>query len=206
MSAAPALLEDVAVLYVDPRGPYPGLVRDWYDEKRDAKTYAGPWPVVAHPPCGPWGALKHLNRRQDPECGPRAVEQVRAYGGVLEHPAASGLFKHCGMPAPGELPDAWGGRTIEVCQVDWGHPARKRTWLYIVGACVLPPFPPSREPTHWVSGGRVPRKGNAGGVVPPGIKVCSAQQRRRTPLAFAQWLLEVARSAAPSVGNTGDSK
>ena len=30
--------------------------------------------------------------------------------------------------------------------------------------------------------------------VPPGIKVCSAQQRRRTPPAFAEWLVMLARS------------
>jgi hypothetical protein len=30
--------------------------------------------------------------------------------------------------------------------------------------------------------------------VPPGIKVASAQQRRRTPPAFADWLISLARS------------
>lgn len=43
---------DVAALYVDPRGPYPKLVAEWYDAARDARTYEGPLPVVAHPPCG----------------------------------------------------------------------------------------------------------------------------------------------------------
>jgi len=33
-----------------------------------------------------------------------------------------------------------------------------------------------------------------GCAVPPGIKVCSAQQRRRTPPAFAEWLVELAAS------------
>ncbi len=192
MSAAKALIEGVTVLYVDPAGPYPGLVRDWYDVTRDGKTYDGPNPVVAHPPCGPWGALKHLNRFQDPDCGPRAVEQVRKLGGVLEHPAGSGLFAHCGLPRPGELPDAWGGVTFVVCQVDWGHVARKKTWIYVVGARSLPTNPPRREPTHWVSGGRVPRVGRVGGLVPPGIKVCSAEQRRRTPVEFARFLISIA--------------
>ena len=76
---------DVSALYIDPRGPYPALVADCWDEARDAKHYDGPNPVVAHPPCGPWGRLRFLCKYQDASCGPRAVEQVRAFGGVLEH-------------------------------------------------------------------------------------------------------------------------
>src|SRR5208282_2605434 len=81
----------VAALYVDPLGPYPLLFDvDWYDEKRDARGYDGPHPVVAHPPCGPWGQLHHRCKRdQDKEFGPLAVAAVRRHGGVLEHPAGS---------------------------------------------------------------------------------------------------------------------
>ena len=185
----------VAALYVDPRGPYPRMIDvDCWDESRDARMYDGPWPVVAHPPCRNWGSLKHLATGDDSDCGPRAVEQVRLFGGVLEHPARSSLFRSCGMPEPGELPDTFGGRAVEICQVDFGHVARKRTWLYVVGTSTLPPMPAPREPTHWVSGGRKHQRKGSGGVVPPGIKVCSAQQRRRTPPAFAEWLITIARS------------
>lgn len=188
-------VSDVAALYVDPRGPYPKLVEHWYDQKRDARTYAGPWPVVAHPPCGPWGALRHLNRYQDATLAPIAVGQVRLYGGVLEHPVRSGLWDHMGLPRPGELPDEAGGWTVEVSQCDWGHVARKRTWLYFVGVHDLGPMPAPGKPTHWVSGGRVKRGGRGGGVVPPGIKICSTQQRGRSPMAFAAWLINCARLA-----------
>ncbi len=188
------MIDDVAVLYVDARGPYPGLVLQWFDEDRDARTYAGPWPVVAHPPCGPWSALRRFCSSQEAACAPHAVDVVRCYGGVLEHPAGSTLWAHCGMPRPGELPDRWGGRTLEVQQCDWGHVARKRTWLYIVGAGPLPPRPEAREPTHWASGSRGARANREGASVPEGIKVCSARQRRRTPPDFAAWLLEVART------------
>ncbi len=197
MTAAVALIEDVAVLYADPRGPYPGLVRLWYDESRDARTYAGPWPVVAHPPCGPWSSLRTLSKETTKDCAPHALEMVRRFGGVLEHPRGSTFFRTYNLPLPGDLYDAWGGLTIEVSQCDWGHVARKRTWLYVVGCRVFPPEPPAREPTHWASGVHTP---GARGKPPPGIKICSAEQRRRTPPAFAAWLLEIARRARHAGG------
>lgn len=195
---------DVAALYIDPRGPYPSVEGvDCWDAARDARRYAGPWPVVAHPPCGPWGRLRHLSRKDDPQLALVAVDQVRRFGGVLEHPVRSKLFDVLKLPRPGELPDEFGGYTIEVCQVDWGHVARKRTWLYLVG---VPrrrlSFPAAREPSHWISGFRSSggrkypeRYKRTGCAVPPGIKICSAEQRRRTPPAFAAWLVALARSA-----------
>ena len=213
---------DCVALYVDRLGPYPKLVEQWYDESRDARTYAGPLPVVAHPPCGPYGRLRHLSKNQDPTCGPRAVQQVRELGGVLEHPRDSKLWDLCGMPRPGELPDIYGGRTVLIQQCDWGHVARKETLLYVVGP-IRVEWPSKKKPTHWVSGSRERRgrctcghtfhmhhqgdchecscisyqPASKGGVLPPGMKFCSAQQRRRTPVAFAEWLLELAATARP---------
>lgn len=180
----------IAALYVDPRGPYPSIpdVEIW-DEARDARDYAGPWPVVAHPPCGPWGNLKGLCTKQDRSLGPVAVAQVRRWGGILEHPRASSLWPDQGMPAPGGFPDRWGGYTIEVEQCRWGHLARKSTWLYLCGidpaAIVVPPW---IEPTAVIdcSSGR---KGPGKGVVH-----LPKSQRHITPPAFAAWLVELART------------
>lgn len=48
----------VAALFVETDGCYYGLPDvDSWDEARDARRYAGPWPVVAHPPCQRWGKL-----------------------------------------------------------------------------------------------------------------------------------------------------
>ena len=48
----------IAALYVETDGAYFGLPDvDPWDEKRDARNYAGPWPVVAHPPCTRWSML-----------------------------------------------------------------------------------------------------------------------------------------------------
>lgn len=187
----------VAALYIDPRGPYPALGVDCWDAARDARLYEGPGPVVAHPPCGPWGRLRHLSRHDDPALAVRAVEQVRLWGGVLEHPAGSLLWEHCRLPLPGWFPDEHGGRTIEVCQVEWGHVLRKRSWLYLVGVgrVPAPPFP-GRAPTHWASGGRT-KSSRTGSPVPHGIKVASAQQRRRTPIEFARFLISLAATAHP---------
>lgn len=168
----------VAALYIDPRGPYPSIEGvDCWDEERDARLYAGPWPVVAHPSCGPWGRYRHLkNCRQDPGCGVVAVEQVRLWGGVLEHPEGSALWRHCEMPLPGELPDRWGGWTLSIDQVRWGHGAVKPTWVYIVGGSFedLPPAPPGpAEPKTT-------------------IEAMSRLARRLTPPAMADWFVTVA--------------
>ena len=185
----------VAALYVDPRGPYPAMTDHWWDEAKDARTYAGPYPVVAHPPCGPWGRLRHLSRHQDKTLAPLAIEQVRRWG-VLEHPAHSGLWAHCSLPLPGEFPDAFGGRTFAVNQCDWKHVARKPSWLYVVaGPGLRLQWPAPGTPTHWISGARDRSVARLRGVCPPGIKICSAQQRRRTPVAFASWLLGLAAQA-----------
>jgi hypothetical protein len=183
-----AIRSDVAVLYVDPGGVYPSLVEHWYDEARDARTYAGPFPVVAHPPCGPWGRMKFLCTRQDPSHGPFAVGTVRELGGVLEHPANSGLFRHCKVPFPGELPDAWGGYTIEVNQVSWGHRCQKRTWLYCVGV------PLERVLAGLRFGGVATRRVTNGSR---GVKLprASNEENRRTPIAFAEWLISLASYA-----------
>jgi hypothetical protein len=193
----------IAALYVDPRGPYPTMADvDCWDAARDAMLYAGPHPIVAHPPCGPWSKLRHLYRGNEHACAPKAVDQVRTFGGVLEHPAHSKLWDVIDLPKPGQV-DSLGGYTIEVDQVDWGHLARKKTWLYLVrvprSALLEPPFP-GRAPTHWCSGFRASKRRypahykRQGCAVPPGIKVCSAQQRRRTPRAFAEYLIHLARS------------
>ncbi len=183
----------VAALYVDPRGPYFGRSDvDPWDAARDARLYSGPGPVVAHPPCGPWSQLSHFCTKQDPTLGPFAVEQVRRYGGVLEHPALSKLWKYCEIYRPGALPfvDRWGGYSIEVEQVRWGHAAMKRTWLYLVGIprSSIGTLPPAREPTHvvttsrrlWIGGRRV------------GLPKMS-HRAHLTPPKFADFLLHLAR-------------
>lgn len=179
--------EGVSVLYVDPGGPYPDLVTDWWDEARNADLYAGPNPVVAHPPCGPYSRLRKFNKYQKPHHAILAVEFVRRWGGVLEHPAYSLLYDEIPLPKPGEPADSHGGFSIMVEQVRWGHLAKKPTWLYIVGCSrkSIEPLPPMRRHTH-TCGARARHKW-------PGTpKGMGAANRRRTPRLFALWLLRLA--------------
>lgn len=135
----------VAALYVETGGAYYGIddVDPW-PEDRDARTYVGPWPVVAHPPCASWCQLAPVNLARwgspigaDGGTFAAALHAVRTYGGVLEHPAYSLAWERYGLPVPER--GGWTqslfdpGMTTEVSQVAYGHDARKRTWLYAVG-------------------------------------------------------------------------
>jgi hypothetical protein len=196
-------LRTVAALYIDPRGPYPRMPGvDSWPAARDARAYEGPFPIVAHPPCAHWSpALRKLAKKRTKNCGPRAVDQVQAFGGVLEQPAGSKLFAFCGLPLPRLfVPRDWrGGFSLEVEQVAWGHCARKRTWLYFVGvdpASVCQSIRTGGRVTHWQSGHSEYRPES--NRVPHGIRICSAEQRRRTPPQFAEWLIALARTVRRS--------
>ena len=140
----------IAALYVDPHGPYSNLdYIDLWPEKRDARRYDGPNPVIAHPPCARWGRYwpgspmikKRLKLGDDDGCFESALASVRQYGGVLEHPEASHAWAKYGLNKPqrhgGWIPADWiygkVGWTCCVEQGHYGHRSRKATWLYAVG-------------------------------------------------------------------------
>src|SRR4051812_17150052 len=98
----------IAALFVQSRGVYFNLPDvDPWDAKRDARSYAGPWPVVAHPPCARWCRLAGLvearwghKRGEDGGCFMAALNAVRTWGGVLEHPAYSDAWPRFLLPEP----------------------------------------------------------------------------------------------------------
>jgi hypothetical protein len=133
----------VAALYVDKRGCYADVPNvELWDEDRDARLYAGPHPVVAHPPCSRWCRLAGLvearwghQRGEDGGCFAAALEAVRRWGGVLEHPAYSDAWAAHDLNKPPTgggwvNADMAGGWTCYVEQNRYGHPAKKATWLY----------------------------------------------------------------------------
>lgn len=181
----------IAVLFARQDSNYkamPGL--DVFDIERDARTFAGGAPVVAHPPCRAWASLRHCAKPREGEkdLAHLAIEHVRRWGGVLEHPLLSTLWKVAGLPEPGAR-DPYGGWTLIVDQHWFGHRARKRTRLYIVGCepADMPAMPlVLGEATHTVGlwSGRDRAKAR------PSI---SKPEFEHTPPDFAAWLVEVAR-------------
>jgi len=204
----------IAALYVLPDGPYVGLdgVDPW-PESRDARCYAGPHPVVAHPPCARWGRYwfggpsVKVRRKlgDDGGCFAAAVASVRRWGGVLEHPEASHAWKAFGIAHP---PKSGGwvraglfspGYTCCVEQGHYGHEARKATWLYVVGVSRdrLPnlTWGKARGRIRLDSGfhsAKERRAAKAAGYR-PGPRL-SARTRKLTPEPFRDVLLGIARS------------
>jgi hypothetical protein len=182
----------VTVLFARKDSHYKGMrgVRV-YDENRDARTFPGGTPVVAHPPCAQWGRLRAFARPDalKKNLAVLAAATVRTEGGVLEHPYGSTLWKTCELPMPGVI-DEWGGFTTCVLQQWWGHRAAKPTWLYICGIkpAQLPPIPfVIGEASHVVS---------ASGMKRFKRPELGTRERELTPPAFARWLIRVARLCA----------
>lgn len=139
-------MRTIAALFVQTDGAYFNLDNvDPWDEQRDARLYRGPHPVVAHPPCSRWCRLAGLvearwghKRGDDGGCFLFALNAVRTFGGVIEHPAYSDAWDHYDLPKPSRcggwsMPDVFGGRSCHVQQGKYGHVAKKATWLYAVG-------------------------------------------------------------------------
>lgn len=165
---------------------------DVWDADRDARTWGGGCPVIAHPPCRAWGRLRGFAkpRQDEPGLALWAVDQVRRFGGVLEHPEGSALWRAAGLPMPGQV-DVSGGWTLPAPQFWWGHRAEKRSWFYIVGVRPgdLPKLPFVLGDAPRVISSSL-RKGDLGWR--PGV---SRAEREKTPIELARWLVSLASIA-----------
>lgn len=191
----------VAALFVETGGVYFGRPTvDPWDEERDAMEYAGPHAVAAHPPCHLWVNFAALNFKRyggehnrpgnDGGKFAKALEAIRQWGGVLEHPAGSNAWARYNLRRPhpaggwGRNPGSWLW-TCEVWQSAYGHKARKRTWLAFVDGLGYGRKPPelnwSQQPgTHQV--GWFDR-------IKPTL---SKRQASATPREFADMMLSLA--------------
>ena len=209
----------IAALYVQKSGAYYGLADvDPWDASRDARLYAGPHPVVAHPPCTRWcrlaglvearwsgeqpqlelavGPMRNERYRKGNDGGTfaAALAAVRKWGGVLEHPAYSDAWKAFELPIPsrsGGWTEGAGGWSCHVEQGRYGHPAKKATWLFAVDT--------ERPELRW---GFDPDKKSKALVSWCGNRVRAGENRPRvtkaaasaTPPEFKAVLLQLARS------------
>lgn len=189
----------VACLYVDSLGVYSEFcnVELWCKDK-DARRYRGPHPVVAHPPCNLWGRMAKVNYKRwggdhnkpgnDEGCFASALESVRAYGGVLEHPKSSAAFNAFGIPKPkgfGWNKIAENEWVCEVWQSAYGHRCAKATWLFYCGKTTPKEMRWNRFPgTHQISFDSK-RKNNK--------PVLFGRAASATPKEFAITLIDLAR-------------
>lgn len=207
--------QTIAALFVATDGVYFGLdgVDPW-DESRDARNYAGPHPVVAHPPCQRWGrywfggpsAKMRRELGDDGGCFASALASVREWGGVLEHPEASHAWRIFGLRAP-LRGGGWSvagdgiGWTCCVEQGHYGHAARKATWLYAVRTD-LPLLRRGRSSGRRMDEGwhstAERHEARDAGIAP--TKRLTKGQRIGTPLPFRGMLLQMARSVSVPVG------
>lgn len=214
----------VAALFVAKGGVYFGIdgVDPW-DEERDARKYAGPHPVVAHPPCERWGrywfggpsAKVRRKLGDDGGCFESALASVRKWGGILEHPEASHAWRAFGLNVPPRdgawvAADFFGGFTCCVEQGNYGHRAQKATWLYVHGVRSLPSlnWRPSGQ-GHRVDGcgfhTSEERKRKLGGktraewLAERGVDGrLRPKEIAATPLPFRDLLIGIAREARPA--------
>jgi hypothetical protein len=140
----------------------------------------------------------------DGGCFASALSSVRAWGGVLEHPAYSYAWPRFELRKPhrfgGWLPTRCGGWVAHVEQLSYGHPARKATWLYAFGV-ELPElrWGSGSEPKAWV--GWMANHGTGEGKARVGKRQAAA-----TPLAFRDALLAMARTARQAACHVPDEE
>lgn len=203
----------IAALFVQRNGVYFGMPEvDAWDEERDARKYGGPFPVVAHPPCQRWGrywggapsTFPRLVLGDDGGCFASALSAVRKWGGVLEHPEGSHAWAHFGLNTPprcgGWIVADWeGGWTCCVEQGNYGHRARKPTWLYAHGFAP-PPL------VWWPSKAKIgegevyaDEAAKRRAVKTGAVQRMGKRERSATPVPFRDLLISMARMAERKV-------
>ena len=203
----------IAALFVQTGGCYFGLSNvDPWDEQRDARRYAGPHPVIAHPPCERWGRywgggpMLHGTSKQkklgdDDGCFESALASVRRWGGILEHPEGSHAFRRFHLNTPPRCggwvnADMEGGWCCCVEQGAYGHRARKATWLYACGVELFSlKWGKALGNFDLLDEGYHTREERARKIKTGICQRLSKKQRAATPLQFRDLLIKIAESA-----------
>lgn len=215
------MTDKIAALFVETDGIYfSSFFKEKYkieiepwDIVKDARSYSGPYPIIAHPPCERWGRywyggpMCHKNGCRkilgdDNGCFASALENVRKWGGILEHPEASHAWKRFGLNRPHRnggwiKADEFGGWTCCVEQGHYGHRSRKKTWLYAnrVDIPELKWGPALNKIRLEERVFIVPKKDvlrDKIGIKP--IEKLSKQERAATPIEFAELLVSIVKT------------
>lgn len=174
----------ISILFARKKSVYNTLNVDKWDKTRDARKWPGGSVIIAHPPCRGWGDHKWKSKHDESELrlAIMAIHKIRLWGGILEHPRKSKLWKEMNLPLPG-LKDKWGGYSICIKQSWFGHRAEKETLLYIVGIPEkeLPPIPLSLD------------------TITNTIENMGQPEREHTPIKLAIWLIQTATLIAKNL-------
>lgn len=168
----------VTALFTRTNSIYNKLGIETWDINKDALNWPGGNAIIAHPPCRAWGDLRGMAKPRpgEKQLAIWAIGQIRKWGGILEHPAKSQLWNEMNLPLR-DNKDEWGGWTLCIDQYWFGHKARKRSNLYIVGCEPknIPPYAIKYEP------------------VTTTVERLSRQAREATPEPMAKWLIQLAQ-------------
>jgi hypothetical protein len=159
--------------------------------------------VVAHPPCARWSRLAGFTQAvygykigDDGGCFAAALDAVRTYGGIIEHPAYSKAWDTFDLPEPATR-EGWtlgfcGGWSCYVEQGRYGFPLKKATWLYLYGA-----EPP---PMRWgyTPDGEGEGHNDEWGGMHAWRDIVSQSAASATPTEFRDVLIELASAARPT--------
>jgi hypothetical protein len=135
----------IPVLFTNEKSNYNNYsIFDTYSKKRNAFTYYSRSPLIAHPPCRLFSRLRGFStaNKSEKKLAFFALSRVRQFGGILEHPRSSTLWKNGNFNLSGNI-DEYGGFLRSVNLSWFGYPCEKKTMLYFVGIKPgdLPPFP-----------------------------------------------------------------
>lgn len=184
----------VAVLFARKDSIYKSIPDcDVWDIERDARKWPGGCSIVGHPPCRAWGVLKHMAkpRPDEKDLARWCVDQIRKWGGILEHPYGSELWPDKKLPAPGKI-DEYGGFTLSFPQLWFGHEMNKYSKFYVCGMDIkdVPEIPfVLGYPSAYM---------NIKSARKWGVKELKHSDRERSPKALALWLVEVAKRCKPN--------
>ena len=149
-------MQKIPVLFTNPDSNYNSFTEfDTWCEDRNAFLSDHRCAAIYHPPCRLFSRLRKFSTApvNEKKCAFWSLAKVRQFGGILEHPRSSTLWKDGNFNLSGQV-DYYGGFLRSVNLSWFGFPAEKKTMLYFVGISprLLPAIPISLVPPSHIIG------------------------------------------------------